>query len=205
MKKIIWAIIVILAILVGLIPVFYLKDGVSEGYLALKSQEVLKSKAWWFFLYTHIVSGGIAILIGWIQFNKTLQKKRVNWHRTIGKLYVVSALVAAISGFYLGFFATGGWLPALGFITVSCIYFYTTLMGFLSIKKKQLIGHQNYMTYSYAACLAAVSLRVFVPLSSFITDNYVLSYTIIAWFAWIPNLMIAAWVNKKRSVNSLVV
>lgn len=205
MKKNIWAIIVILAILVGLIPVFYLKDGVSEGYLELKSQEVLKSKMWWFFLYTHIVSGGVAILIGWIQFNKTLQKKRFNWHRTIGKLYVVSALIASISGFYLGFFATGGWLPALGFITVSCIYFYTTLMGFLSIKKKQLIEHQNYMTYSYAACLAAVSLRVFVPLSSFITDNYVLSYTIIAWFAWIPNLMIAAWVNKKRSVNSLVV
>lgn len=203
MKKVFWVIIVVLAILVGLIPVFYIKDGVSEGYLELKSQEVLRSKIWWFFLYTHIISGGIAILIGWIQFNKSLREKRVCWHRTVGKLYFISSLIAAISGFHLGFYATGGWISAIGFITVSCIYFYTTLMGFIVIRKKQLVQHQNFMTYSYATCLAAVSLRVFVPLSSLITDNYTLSYTIIAWFAWIPNLMIAYWVNKNRKDKML--
>lgn len=201
MKKALWIIIVLLALLVGFIPISYLTNGISEGYLSLKSPEVLKSKLWWFFLYVHIVSGGIAILIGWIQFNKNLLQKRVNWHRNIGKLYIISALLCALSGFYIGFYATGGWLAALGFIMVSCIYFYTTLKGFLHIRNSQLILHQNYMTYSYATCLAAVSLRVFVPLSSFITDNYLLSYTLIAWLAWIPNLLIAYWVNKNREAN----
>lgn len=110
MKKVFWGITVILAILVGLIPIFYLKDGVSEGYLELKIQEVLKSKTWWVFLYTHIISGGIAILIGWIQFSKTLHQKYTKWHRIIGKLYFISSLIGSISGFYLGFYATGGWL-----------------------------------------------------------------------------------------------
>lgn len=201
MKKILWGIIVVLAILVGIIPITYLINGVSEGYLELKSQIVLHSKVWWFFLYTHIISGGLAILLGWIQFNKTLLQKHLNWHRIIGKIYVIAALVCAISGFYIGFYATGGWIAAVGFIAVSCIYFYTTLQGFLAIRKRQIIQHQNYMTYSYATCLAAVSLRVFVPLSSLITDNYVLAYTFIAWLAWIPNLMIAYWVNKNRQAK----
>lgn len=204
MKKIFWGITVILAILVGLIPVFYLKDGVSQGYLELKSQETLKNNIWWVFLYMHIVSGGIAILIGWTQFNKFLQKKRLNWHRIIGKLYVISSLIGSISGFYLGFYATGGLLPAMGFITVSCIYFYTTLMGYLTIRKKQLLEHQNFMTYSYATCLAAVSLRLMTPLSYFLGFDYIISYTFIAWFAWIPNLLIAYWVTKNRQAESLI-
>lgn len=201
MKKALWIITVILALLVGFIPISYLSNGINEGYLSLKSLEVVQSKLWRFFLYVHIVSGGIAILIGWIQFNRNLLKKRPHWHRTIGKLYVISALLCSISGFYIGFYATGGWLAALGFIIVSCIYFYTTLKGFLHIRNRQLIPHQNYMTYSYATCLAAVSLRVFVPLSSLITDDYLLSYTLIAWLAWIPNLFIAYWVNKSRQAK----
>jgi uncharacterized membrane protein len=202
--KFLWILIIILALLVGYIPIDYLINGISEGYLELKSLDVLKSKIWWIFLYTHIVSGGISILIGWIQFSKSLQKKRISLHRMIGKSYIISALVASISGLYISFYATGGWLAAIGFITVSCIYFYTTLMGFLSIRKKQFNQHQNFMTYSYATCLAAVSLRLFVPLSYLFTDNYILSYTLIAWFAWIPNLTIAYWINRNSKAETLI-
>jgi uncharacterized membrane protein len=204
MKKALWIITVGLALSVGFIPITYLINGISEGYLSLKSQEVIRSKTWLFFLYTHMISGGIAILIGWIQFNGNLLKKRPHWHRTIGKLYVNSALLCSVSGFYIGFYATGGWPAALGFITVSCIYFYTTLKGFLHIRNGQLTEHQNYMTYSYATCLAAVSLRVSVPLSSLITDDYILSYILIAWLAWIPNLIIAYWVNQGRQSKKTI-
>lgn len=198
MKKVIWIIIVSLAILVGLIPISYLNSGVSQGYLELKGQETLRNTTWWTFLYIHIISGGIAILIGWLQFSQKLLKKYPHWHRTIGKTYAVAALVCSISGLYIGFYATGGLIPATGFITVSCIYFYTTLGGFLAIRKKQIIKHQNFMTYSYATCLSAVSLRLSVPLSYLFTDDYIFSYSIIAWSAWIPNLIIAYWVNKNR-------
>lgn len=198
MKKITWIIIVILAIIVGTIPVFYLVYGGNEGFLELKSPAVLANMLWRVFLYIHIISGGAAILIGWIQFSKRLQKRRINVHRTIGKVYIISALTCSVSGAYISFYATGGWVPALGFFTVACIYFYTTLRGFLSIRKGQIMQHQNFMTYSYAACLAAVSLRVYIPLSILITDDYILSYTFIAWLSWIPNLVIAYFINKSN-------
>ena len=202
MRKVVW-IIILLALLVSVMSFMYLFDGVNEGYLELKSKEVLKSRLWWSFLYTHIVTVGIAIVIGWIQFSKRMQTTYVKWHRTLGKIYVVMALLCAISGFYIGFFATGGWIPATGFIAMALIYFYTTLQGFLAIKNKQITAHQIYMTYSYAACLAAVTLRIYIPLSFVLEIDYILAYSIIAWVSWIPNLAIAWWVNKRREKTNI--
>lgn len=203
MKKALWMIIIALAILVGIIPITYLVNGVNEGYLQLKSPEILRSKTWWFFLYIHAISGGIAILIGWIQFSKKILQNRPKLHRFIGKTYFFSAIPCSISGLYIGFYATGGFMAAAGFITVACIYFYTTLQGYLTIRKGQIAQHQNMMTYSYAVCLAAVSLRLSTPLAYLLGFEYVSSYTFIAWSAWIPNLMIAYWINKNRSAYSL--
>jgi uncharacterized membrane protein len=202
MKKVLWVIIVSLAILVGAIPITYLIYGVSEGFLELKPPELLKNNLWWTILYTHIISGGIAILIGWLQFSKKLLQNRRSLHRIIGKIYFFSAIICSISGFYVGIYATGGWLAKLGFMTVAVIYFYTTLKGFLSIKNGQIASHQNMMTYSYAVCLAAVSLRLMTPLSYLLGFDYIISYTIIAWSAWIPNLVIAWWINRSRAKNN---
>ncbi|WP_157966108.1 DUF2306 domain-containing protein [Cognataquiflexum aquatile] len=202
--KSMWVIVVILAILIGYIPVDYLLNGVNTGYLELKSQALLNSKTWYFFLYMHIISGGITILIGWVQFNQTMQKKWTNLHRTIGKIYLISALFCSLSGIYVGFFATGGWVAAAGFITVACIYFYTSIQGFFHIKKGQILSHQNFMTYSYAVCLSAVTLRLATPTAYVLGLDYISSYQIIAWAAWIPNLAIAYWINKNREVNSQI-
>jgi uncharacterized membrane protein len=196
--KTIWALVIILALMVGYIPIAYLMNGVEPFYLELKTPETLKSMIWWSFLYAHIISGGIAILIGWVQFNKYLQTKRTQLHRTVGKIYLAAALACAVSGSYISFHATGGWLSALGFLTVSVLYFYTTLKGFTTIRNGQLAAHQDFMTYSYALCLSAVTLRLAVPFSYLFTDDYVFSYSIIAWAAWMPNLLIAYWVNKNR-------
>ncbi|MBK7635612.1 MAG: hypothetical protein IPJ13_16040 [Saprospiraceae bacterium] len=53
MRKVVWIIIILLALLVSVMSFMYLFDGVNEGYLELKSKEVLKSRLWWSFLYTH--------------------------------------------------------------------------------------------------------------------------------------------------------
>ena len=197
--KSLWVITVLFALLIGYIPISYVLNGIGEGYLELKSQEVKSSQIWWIILYTHIISGGIAILIGWVQFSKKLQQKYLKLHRNIGKTYLISAIICSLSGIYVGFYATGGFIAAAGFITVACIYFYTTLQGFLSIKRGQVIEHQNFMTYSYAVCLSAVSLRLSTTAVYFLGLDYNSSYQVIAWTAWIPNLMIAYWINKNNT------
>jgi hypothetical protein len=107
-------------------------------------------------------------------------------------------LPCAVTGFYVGFHATGGWIAASGFMSIAIIYFYTTLKGYLSIRTGQIVAHQNMMTYSYSLCLAAVTLRIYIPLSYLFGIDYILAYSIIAWVAWLPNLCIARWINQIR-------
>jgi hypothetical protein len=203
MKKTAWIIIVLLAILVGIIPINYLFGGVNEGYLELKSPELLRSRTWWVFLYVHTSTGGLSILIGWLQFSKRLLQKRPKVHRAIGKIYFFSSLICSISGLYIALYATGGLVPALGFMVVACIYFYTTLMGYVHIRNRRIIQHQHMMTYSYAVCLAAVSLRIMSPLSYVMGIDYILAYSYIAWFSWIPNLIIAYFINTRNTATSV--
>jgi uncharacterized membrane protein len=189
--KIAWGITIFLAILVGLLPLAYIEQDRTSGYLELKPAALLDSVAWQIAFNAHIISGGIAILIGWIQFNRKLLAKYVVLHRTIGKIYVLAALVCGLSGVYVGYYAYGGPIAAAGFMTIGVIYFYTTLKAYLYIRNQQVVQHQQMMLYSYAACLAAITLRLYVPFLTVFLGDYTKAYQIVAWLSWVPNLLIA--------------
>lgn len=57
--------------------------------------------------------------------------------------------------------------------------------------------HQKMMIYSYAACFAGVTLRVWLPLLTLIFGDFVKAYILVAWLCWIPNLMVAYLINRK--------
>lgn len=133
LNKTLWIIVVLLAILVGLIPLNYIEQDTESGFLELKDDTLLNSMAWQFAFNAHIISGGIAIMIGWLQFSKKLLSKRPKWHSVIGKIYIVAALTCALSGIYVVYFATGDAIAAAGFITIGISYFYTTLNAYLHI------------------------------------------------------------------------
>jgi len=196
MKKTAWILIVCLAILVSLVPLTYIHPNTTSGFLELKEEVVLKNTAWWTNFYLHIFSGGIALLVGWVQFSKKIRKNYLQWHRTLGKLYVVSALICGFTGVFVGFYAYGGIVAQLGFVSVGCIYFYTTLMAYLYIKNNNIVGHQTMMIYSYAACLAAVTLRLYGPLLTVGLGDYTTAYRIVAWLSWVPNLLIARRISR---------
>lgn len=197
LNKTLWIIVVLLAILVGLIPLNYIEQDTESGFLELKDDTLLNSMAWQFAFNAHIISGGIAIMIGWLQFSKKLLSKRPKWHRVIGKIYIVAALTCALSGIYVGYFATGGPIAAAGFITIGIIYFYTTLKAYLHIRNRQIEQHKVMMVYSYAACMAAVTLRLYVPFLTVFLGDYFIAYRIVAWVSWIPNLLLARILSKK--------
>ena len=104
----------------------------------------------------------------------------------------------------LVFFATGGIIPAVGFITLGIIWFYTTLKAFLEIKEGRVWEHEKMMIYSYAACFAAVTLRLEMPLLVMIFKDFIIAYQVVAWLCWIPNLMVAYFMILKKSKNKIV-
>ena len=190
-QKISKIIIAFLAAVVGLYPGIYFFIDRKFGLLSSKSNELLANTIWNFGFYTHIILGGVALLIGWLQFNSKLRIQYLSVHRTIGKIYVACALTSSLAGIGIGFFATGGFVPAAGFICLGIIWFATTLGAYLKIRTVNIEQHRSLMIYSYAACFAAVTLRIWLPLLIMIFGDFVIAYSIVAWLCWVPNMLVA--------------
>jgi uncharacterized membrane protein len=191
-----------LAVFVGLYPVKYFFDGRNVGLLQLKTEAILTDPFWNIGFYSHIVPGGIALLIGWIQFNEKMRTKRLTLHRAIGTVYVSAALVSSLAGIYIACYATGGIIASSGFMCLGLFWFYFTYKGYSSIIEKNINAHKEMMIYSYAACLAAVTLRIYLPLLAFAFGDFMKAYLLVAWLSWVPNLIVAFYINKRRRATA---
>ncbi len=195
-KKHLWIIAIVFAITIGLYPIIYLFIDRKFGLLNTKTEAILTSVVWNIAFYCHIFFGAIALLIGWINFGKAYRAKHLSLHKRIGKVYVMSVLISALGSIYIGVFATGGIITSIGFISLGILWFYTTLMALIHVKNKRITLHQKLMIYSYALSFAAVTLRLWMPLMIFICQDFDAGYKIASWLCWIPNVIVAYYINK---------
>lgn len=188
---------IVFAVLIGLYPGIYFLIDRKFGLLGSKPGELLTNTFWNIGFYTHIILGGLALLTGWTQFNSNFRNRNLSLHRRMGMVYIVAVVLSSISGIYIGFFATGGFLSSLGFITLGVVWLVSTVKAYTSIRMGAINIHQRMMIYSYAACFAAVTLRIWLPLLLNIFGDFVTAYTIVAWLCWIPNLMVAYLISRQ--------
>lgn len=198
-KKGLWILFATFALLIGFYPTIYFLIDRKFGLLNSKSAELLSNTFWNIGFYTHIILGGVALLIGWTQFSTKMRNSRIALHRKLGKAYVVSVLLSALGGIYIGFFATGGWVSSAGFICLGVVWFYTTLKAYLYIKNAEIVKHQKMMVFSYAACFAAVTLRIWLPILTIMFGDFFKAYLVVAWLCWIPNLIVAYLITSKAT------
>ena len=204
-KRIPFILISVFAILVGLYPFLYFFVERNFGLLQSKEAFLLSSTAWNIGFYTHIILGGLALLAGWPQFVSKWRDNKPNIHRTIGKFYVGFVMASSLAGIYIGWFATGGIIPAAGFISLGLVWFFTTLTAYRYIRNGKVDEHQHMMIYSYAACFAAVMLRIYLPILTSVFGDFLPAYKIVAWLCWVPNMIVAYFIvrniKKKAETN----
>ena len=130
---------------VGLYPLLYFIIDQRFGLLNSKSEALLADAIWNGMFYTHILMGGLALMVGWVQFSKKIRRKNIQLHRNLGKVYMISVLLSGLAALYIGYHATGGLSPKLGFIGLGLTWLYTTLRGYTSIRKKDIETHEKMM------------------------------------------------------------
>lgn len=197
MKRGLWIIFAILSILIGLYPAIYYFHDNRFGLLSSKSEALTSSTPYLVFFYAHITFGGLALLIGWTQFITAFKNKQLPRHKTIGKVYVGAALISALASFYIAEFANGGLISTLGFSSLGLIWISTTCMAYSAIRNRHIVVHQKMMIYSYAACFAAVTLRIWLPLLISLIGDYFISYKIVSWLCWVPNMIVAYFIAQR--------
>lgn len=101
--------------------------------------------------------------------------------------------VGGLSGLYISQFAFGGPAARLGFAMLAVCWLYTGLRAFLAIRRRGVSEHRRWMVRNYSLSFAAVTLRVYIPLSVIAGIEFSTAYAVIAWLHWVPNLIVAEW------------
>jgi len=171
------------------------------AFLQIKQTEISEIPFYLVFFYTHVYSAIFVLLAGFTQFNSRLLKNQPVVHRNIGKLYVFTILfLSAPSGLFIGVFANGGFYSKISFVTLSILWFYFTLKGFLTIKNKNIALHKAFMYRSFALTFSAVTLRFWKVILVYLFQPSPMDvYQIIAWLGWVPNLLIVEYYLYNQS------
>ncbi|KGQ20586.1 putative membrane protein [Lysobacter dokdonensis DS-58] len=143
-------------------------------------------------IYAHIFASVVAITLGPFQFIAGLRQRFVRVHRWMGRAYLgIGVLVGGCAGLYMATFAFGGLVSKLGFSLLAVLWLYTGLRAFLAIRRRDLIAHRRWMVRNFSLTLAAVTLRILLPISGIAGIPFELAYPAIAWLCWVPNLLVA--------------
>jgi uncharacterized membrane protein len=203
LKYLLWTVFGLFAIGIGVYPlVYYIVDMHGKGLFSSKSSELLSNQVWHSAFYIHITFGGIAMLTGWTQFSRSIRNRRLNVHRTLGKIYVFSVMLSSLAGLYIAQFASGGIISRIGFSLLAICWFVSVTKAYATILKKHFKQHENWMIRNYALTFAAVTLRIYLPLSQnpAIHIDFLTAYRTISWLCWVPNLIIAEIIISKRAL-----
>ncbi len=153
---------------------------------------LMNAKVWF---YLHMAGGATAILIGPLQFWKTFRIKYVQLHRTLGKIYIIGSIVSVLCLVRIFLFSLRfGWSPnAPSQITVTTLWFLSTIAAWWTIKRKNIKAHRQFMARSYLFAFYFVAVRMidyswenFLGLSK--KDNVYLANS--DWFVWVVPFII---------------
>lgn len=152
-------------------------------------------------VYVHAFAAAIALLLGPVQFSTKLRREHVRVHRWSGRIYLaVGVLAGGLSGLYLVQYAYGGPLAKAGFGTLAVLWLYTGWRAFDAIRSGAVAAHRRWMVRNFSLTFAAVTLRIYLPLGALAGVQFEQLYPVVAWLAWVPNLLLAerVWNRSPR-------
>ena len=157
---------------------------------------------WW--LYGHIASGILALLIGPFQFWNKFRISYAKAHRRLGKTYLISILIGVISCCYLAWATTATdihWTFAVSLQCLGILWFFTALMAYRAIRQRRIQIHKEWMIRSYIITFAFVTFRALLGLGfAFELGNLTEIAPTAVWLSWTIPLftteIILQW-NKK--------
>jgi uncharacterized membrane protein len=158
----------------------------------------------------HLAASGVALAVGPLQHNSRIRGGFLNLHRWLGRVYVIAVMLGGSAALSLATVSQGGLPTHVGFGLLAVLWLGATAVAYRQIRRGDRTSHRRWMVRSYALTFAAVTLRIYLPLSIAAGLAFEPAYQTIAWLCWVPNLVIAEWlllrpqtvdvISERRSV-----
>ena len=150
-------------------------------------------------LLIHVAGAVTALLLGPAQFFPSLRARYPRQHRWTGRAYVLGCTAGGFSGLALAFGTSTGSVSTAGFGALAVAWLVTTLLGWQRAVQRRFDSHQAWMIRSFALTLAAVTLRLYLPIAAVLPVSEEASYQAISFLCWVPNLLFAELYLRRRN------
>lgn len=138
----------------------------------------------------HAAGAATALLVAPWQFVPALRQRRPVMHRTLGRVYVAGCAAGGVAALILATGVSAGPIVGAGFAALGTAWLTATTIAVREVVAGRVSAHQRWMIRSFALTLSAVTLRLYLPLASLIGFDSAISYRVIAWACWLPNLIV---------------
>lgn len=152
-----------------------------------------------YLLAVHAFAGGVALLAGPLQLVPTFRERHWTYHRRMGWIYCCAVLLATIAVLPLAWHAQTGRVASAGFFVLALSWITSTAVALSYILRADSVRHRRWMIRSYCLTAAAITLRVYLPLSVVMHLDFTVAYPVIAWLCWIPNLIFAEFYVRRAA------
>lgn len=142
-------------------------------------------------LVIHIAGSVVALALGSLQFVPALRRGAIPPHRWTGRVYVLGCLIGGGAGLVLAPGSSAGPIASTGFGLLAVIWIAVNLLGWRAAMQGRFAEHRRWMIRSWALTLAAVTLRLYLPLIMVLELPFLPWYRAISFLAWVPNLVAA--------------
>lgn len=149
-------------------------------------------------LFIHVAGALMALVLGSWQFVPALRNGFGPPHRWVGRIYVVGCLVGGTAGLVLAPGSSAGPIASVGFGSLAVVWIAANLLGWRAARQRRFADHRRWMIRSWALTLAAVTLRLYLPLVMILDLPFLPWYRAISFLAWVPNLIAAElWLRRR--------
>jgi hypothetical protein len=153
----------------------------------------------------HIVGAGVYAVLGAFQFAPAFHRRWPGWHRVAGRLVVLCGLLVGLSALWMTLFypwpkGDGVLLYVLRLLFGSAMVM-SIVLGFITIRQGDVIGHRAWMMRGYALGLGAATQMLTLMAGEIIAGPpSELSRALLMGAGWVINLAVAEWAIRKRRI-----
>ena len=151
----------------------------------------------------HIFAGIIVYCTAILQFTPAIRNKYISFHRTMGKLYILSSLLCIISLYVM---IPRTWCIACrpSQLTVTSLWLLFITLAFYFIKQRKIMLHKRMMISSFICAAYFVTIRVIdafaMDMFYYLLPNESTAFLVSDVFVWLVPLLLFQlyWYTKDK-------
>lgn len=205
--------VLIAAISIGVYAGSSLDRLAAESRVSIAHPYVLAPPVVQIAFYVHVVAASLALLLGPFQFIRRLRDRHRSAHRVTGRVYLGAVWAAAVAALVIAPFNSAGTIGTWGFAILAVLWATSGLMAYRAARRGRFDAHRAWMLRNYALTFAAVTLRLWLPVlmagygavtGADADTAFLWAYHIVPFLCWVPNLLVAEWLIRRRGLPSLL-